>query len=106
MSWLASFQDSDVQVRSEEMEGVNKGMNEEKCGVSLLLAYLARIHFEFPDDLDGDLAVLSLGVSSAVDVAEGSVTHLLDQSPSLQTRIFWEFASALPLLGDDALQYF
>jgi hypothetical protein len=75
-----------------------------ECGLSLLLAYLARIHFKFPDYLDGDLSMLPMGVSGSVHVAEGAVTHLLEQSPSLQAGVLGEFASTLSLLSHDAFQ--
>jgi hypothetical protein len=47
-----------------------------------------------------------LGVSRSVDVAKGTVSHLLDQNPPFQTRIIGKLASALTLLGDNALQHF
>jgi hypothetical protein len=66
-------------------------------------AYLLVVHLEFPDDFDGHLAVLVFRIPSAVDVAEGAVTHLLDQSPPLEARVLGQLRPVLALLGDDAL---
>lgn len=67
--------------------------------------YLAGVHLELADDLDSDFAIFALGISSSVDVAERTVTHLLDQSPSLETGIAGHLAFALPLFRDDTLQH-
>jgi hypothetical protein len=47
-----------------------------------------------------------LGVSGAVDVAESAITHLLDEVPSLQSRVSGKLALGLTLLSNDALEHF
>jgi hypothetical protein len=47
-----------------------------------------------------------LSISSTVDVAESAVTHLLDQVPSLQSRVSGKLALGLTLLSNDALEHF
>jgi hypothetical protein len=39
-------------------------------------SYLIRVHFEFADDFDGDLAWL-LGIFGTIDIAESTISHLL-----------------------------
>lgn len=41
-------------------------------------AYLAGVHLELSDDLDGYLACLACTVSGSVYIAEGTITHFLD----------------------------
>jgi len=65
-------------------------------------AHLHAIHLELADDLDSHVALGGVSaVAGAVDVAEGAVTHLLEQFPILQTGIPRELATALVLLGHD-----
>lgn len=63
--------------------------------------HLHAVHLVLADDLDGAFAVFALDVCGAVDVAEGTVAHLLDQMPPLQTGVSREFALALVFFGDD-----
>lgn len=63
---------------------------------------LARIHLKFANDLDGHFAQLARGVLCSVHIAEGTISHFLQESPSLQSGIFWQFALTLPFLGYDA----
>ena len=71
-------------------------------GSSKCLAYLIRVHFEFPDHFDGDLLV-GLGVSSSIDVAERSIAHLLNEDESVQAGIFGHLTSLLSFFGDDGM---
>ena len=68
----------------------------------MIRAYLIRVHFEFPDDFDGDFLVC-LGISGPVDIAEGSVAHLFREDVSLQSRISGHLVGLLSLLGDKGL---
>ncbi len=68
------------------------------------LTHLARVHLKLADDFDRNVLMLTGAVLCSVDVAEGAVAHLLDENPSLQTRISGQLSSALPLLGHDPLQ--
>lgn len=63
--------------------------------------HLHAVHFVFADDLNRDLASLTRGVTSAVDVAEGAIAHLGDELPSLEAWVSWELALARVFLGDD-----
>ena len=63
--------------------------------------YLHAIHLVLADDLDADLAILALEVFRAVDVAEGTVAHFLEELPALESGVAWEFALAGILLGDE-----
>ena len=65
--------------------------------------YLGRVHLEFPHHLDGSFAVLAGVVFGAIHIAESTVTHFFEQSPSIQARIFGQFALTLPLFCYDAL---
>lgn len=66
--------------------------------------YLCRVHFELADHFDGHFGVLSVVVLGAVNIAEGAVAHLLDQSVSLQTGVTRQLALAFTLLGNNALE--
>ena len=68
----------------------------------MIRAYLIGVHFEFPDNLDGDFLVC-LSVSGAVDVAEGSVAHLLGENISFQSGIPGHFVGFYSFLGDNGL---
>lgn len=65
---------------------------------------LLRVHLELADDLDGDFAPLAGGVSCAVHVAEGAITHLLDERPSVETGILGQLALGGTLLCNDAFE--
>lgn len=64
------------------------------------MAYLIRVHFELPHDLDGHL-VTSVGISRLVDVAESSIAHLFHQDVSFESGIPRHLARLFSLLGDD-----
>jgi hypothetical protein len=64
-------------------------------------AYLIRVHFELPDDFDGDF-LASLGVASSIDIAEGAVAHLLDQHKAFQARVSGHFAGFFPFLSNES----
>lgn len=67
--------------------------------------YLCGVHFELANNLDRDLGVLSSVVSGAVDIAECAITHLFDQSVTIESRVPREFALALTLFGNDTLEH-
>jgi hypothetical protein len=67
-----------------------------------LASYLIAVHFEFPDDLDGHLAILRCGILGAVDVAESAIAHLFHQDPAIQTRVFGHFGSTQIFFCDQA----
>ena len=54
--------------------------------------YLIAVHFKLPHDLDRNFSVFSCGILGAIDIAKGAVTHLLDQDPSFQARVFGHLA--------------
>lgn len=60
------------------MGSMTKGKTAEprKMDKSRQQPYLIRVHFKFPDDLDGDL-VVGCGVAGLVDIAKGTIPHLL-----------------------------
>ena len=66
---------------------------------------LTRVHFKLADHLDGCLAMLAVVVTSAVHVAECSITHFLQQRPSFEAWVARQLALALSLLCDDALKH-
>jgi hypothetical protein len=39
--------------------------------------YLMAVHFEFPHNFDGNLIILARGILCTVNVAKGTVAHLL-----------------------------
>lgn len=47
-----------------------------KLDMSRQQPYLIRVHFKLPDDLDGDL-VVGGGIAGLVDIAKGTIAHLL-----------------------------
>ena len=63
--------------------------------------YLHVVHFEFANDLYGNLAGIAGQILGPVDVAEGAVSHLLEQLPSFQAGVLGELAPRLALLLDD-----
>ena len=71
----------------------------------LALSYLVLVHFEFSYDLNGHLASSPLQVYRSIDVAEGTVAHLLYESPSLQTRISRQLSFTGFLFGDNTCQF-
>ena len=54
-------------------------------------SYLICVHFEFADHFDSYFA-LCLGIPSSIDIAEGTVSHLLHEDVSFETRVFGQFA--------------
>lgn len=69
-----------------------------RCHVTA--TYLHTAHLELANNLDGYLAWhLALEVPSSVYVAEGTVSHLLQKIPLLQTGVLGEFRLACSLLG-------
>ncbi len=66
-------------------------------------AYLAGVHLELSDDLDGYLACLACTVSGSVYIAEGTIPHFLDQSPSIEPWVLWQLPFALSFLGNYSL---
>lgn len=71
-------------------------------GTSRTRTYLGGIHFEFSHDLDGGFAVSPGVIFGTIHIAEGTVAHLFEQSPSVQAWIFGQFALALPLFCNDS----
>jgi len=67
----------------------------------VVASYLVAVHFEFPDDLDRDLAKLAGGIFGTIDITEGTISHLFQQDPSLQAGIRRHLRFVLPLLGND-----
>lgn len=67
--------------------------------------YLIGVHLEFAYDFDRHFPHLPGVVLGSVHIAESAITHLLDECPSFQARVFRQFALALPLLGHDPLYY-
>ena len=65
-------------------------------------AYLIRVHLELANNFDADL-LTGLGVFGAVDVAEGTVAHLLDQDETLQARIAGHLVGLFSLFGHERL---
>ena len=63
--------------------------------------HLHVIHFKFANDLDGNLAGVAGQILGPVDVAEGTVSHLLEQLPSFQAGVLGELAPRLAFLLDD-----
>jgi hypothetical protein len=45
--------------------------------VSGLTAYLMAVHFEFPHNFNGNLIMLARGILGTVNVAKGTIAHLL-----------------------------
>lgn len=67
---------------------------------SAAATHLLRVHFKLPNNLDGNLSGLSGGIYRSVDIAKGTVAHLLDELPSLQAWISWQLSFALVFLGN------
>jgi hypothetical protein len=44
--------------------------------------YLIRVHLELADDFYSHLSYFPIQISCSVDIAEGTVTHLLNEFPS------------------------
>lgn len=65
---------------------------------------LARVHLEFAYDFDSNLAILAIVVACSIDVAEGAVTHLLNQRPALEAGVLGQLALSFALLSHDALE--
>lgn len=68
----------------------------------LAISYLVLVHIEFSHDLNGHLAGSPLSVYRSIDIAEGTVAHLLHESPSLQTRISRQLSFTGFLFSNDA----
>jgi hypothetical protein len=82
-----------------EGRGIGRGCKEvQDHGGSGDQAYLIVIHFELSYDFDGDF-ISGLCVSSFVDVAEGTVAHLLDQNKSFQSGISGHLAGLFSLFS-------
>ena len=68
-------------------------------------AYLCGVHLILPHHLDSHLVELSIVVLGTVDVAEGAIAHLLEQSPSFEAGVFGQLAFAGSLFGYYAFEY-
>lgn len=66
---------------------------------------LTRVHFELAHNLDGDFAVLAIVVACFVDVAEGTISHLLKQRPPLEPGVLGQFALGFTLFCHDTLEH-
>jgi hypothetical protein len=65
--------------------------------------YLITFHFEFPNDLNGDLVILAGGVLGPVDVAVSAIAHLVQQDPAFQAGIFGHLEAYTLFFGDNLL---
>lgn len=65
-----------------------------------MFAYLHTVHLVLANYFDGDLALLTCCVAGAVNIAEGTITHLVDELPALEAGVTREFALAGILLGN------
>lgn len=62
--------------------------------------YLIVVHFILPHDLDGHLFHARKCIFGSVNIAKGSVTHLLDEDIPIEAGIFGHLRLAMSLLGD------
>lgn len=65
-----------------------------------MFAYLHTIHLVLAYYFDGDLALLTCCVAGTVYIAEGTVTHLVDEFPTLEAGVTRELALAGILLSN------
>lgn len=68
------------------------------------LTYLHVIHLKLADNFDGNFSSVFLQVAGPIDVAKGTVTHLLQQLPPFQARVPRELAPIGVLLSDQLLE--
>ena len=66
--------------------------------------YLIGIHFKFADDLDSDFFI-GLGVSGPIDVAKGTVAHLLDENIAFQARVLGQLARLFSFFCHDGMYF-
>jgi len=62
--------------------------------------YLQIIHLELANNLDGYLAGIPFQIACSINIAECSVTHLLEKLPPFKTGVFRKFALARILFGN------
>ena len=84
---------------------MRNGNGQKRAGISGNTDLL-RVHFEFAHNLDGNFAPLTSGIPRSVDVAEGAVTHLLQNLQSFKPRVFGQLALCFAFFRNDALQNF
>ena len=78
---------------------VCKTQEEGECPFGLAVpTHLARAHFEFSDNFDSHLVVLSGGILGTIDITECAVPHLLQQSKSFESWIPGNFSLGFPFL--------
>lgn len=65
-----------------------------------MFAYLHTVHLVLAYYFDSDLALLTCCVAGTVNIAEGTITHLVDEFPALEAGVTREFALAGILLGN------
>lgn len=89
----------------KDIQRVRQYRNEGTPSQALAHTHLVGAHLKLSNDFNSGFAILACVVLGSVDIAESAVTHFLQQGPSLQAGIFWEFAFAFAFLCDDPFDH-